>query len=217
MQNTMIKKTRFTFHLIQRFVAGAAVALAIAAPAAVAAEAPDAIVKRTTDAVLGEFEARRDELKADQGKLFELVADKVLPHMDFKRMSRMVLGRNWKKASPEQQVSFTEEFKSLLVRTYATALFEYSGQPIEYKPFRLADGADDAEVKTMIDAGGGPKIPLSYSLAKDADAWKVYDVSIDGISLVTNYRTSYTRIVKKNGIDGLIKQLAKKNAELSGS
>jgi len=183
---------------------------------AVASEAPDVIVKSTTDAVLSEFAQRRDELQADQGKLYELVAEKVLPHMDFKRMSRMVLGRNWKKATPEQQTSFTNEFRSLLVRTYATALFEYSGQPIEYAAFRMADGADDAQVKTMIDAGAGPKIPLSYSLAKDANEWKVYDVSIDGISLVTNYRSSYSRIVKKNGVDGLIKKLAKKNAELSG-
>jgi len=183
---------------------------------AVASEAPDVIVKTTTDAVLNEFAQRRDELEADQGKLYELVAEKVLPHMDFKRMSRMVLGRNWKKATPEQQASFTNEFRSLLVRTYATALFEYSGQPIEYAAFRMADGADDAQVKTMIDAGAGPKIPLSYSLAKDADEWKVYDVSIDGISLVTNYRSSYSRIVKKNGVDGLIEKLAKKNAELQG-
>jgi len=194
----------------------AAVMSVLTSAPARAGDAPDVIIKNTTEAVLGEFAERRDELKADQSKLFALVADRVLPHMDFTRMSRMVLGRNWKKATPEQQSSFTSEFKSLLVRTYATALFEYSGQPIEYQPFRMADGDDDAQVKTLIDAGAGPKIPLSYSLAKDADEWKVYDVSIDGISLVTNYRSSYSRIVKKNGVDGLIKRLAKKNAELSG-
>lgn len=214
-----VGQSRISFSFAAAVVAVVLMVASVVIPQgnAFAGEAPDAIVKRTTDAVLSEFDARRDELKDDQAKLFQLVSDKVLPHMDFKRMSRMVLGRNWKKATAEQQASFTEEFRSLLVRTYATALFEYSGQPIEYKPFRLADGADDAEVKTMIDAGGGPKIPLSYSLAKDADEWKVYDVSIDGISLVTNYRTSYSRIVKKNGVDGLIKKLAKKNAELSGS
>jgi len=182
-----------------------------------AAEAPDALIQATTETVLKEFATRRDELKADSSKLYALVSDEVLPKMDFTRMSKMVLAQNWRKADDAQRERFTDAFKLLLVRTYASALFEYSGQPIEYKPLSMAADADDATVKTSIDPGSGPKIPLNYSLAKgESGEWRVYDVSIDGISLVTNYRSSYSRQIKKNGIDGLIKLLEKKNAQMGG-
>jgi len=176
---------------------------------ATAADGPDTAIKSTTDELLSQFDSRRDELSADSGALYSLVDEIVLPRFDFNRMSKLVLGKHWRKSTPEQQGQFVEVFQGLLVRTYASALFEYTGQAIEYKPMAAAEG-DEAEVKSEIDLGGGTKIPINYSMAKNDDNWQVYDVIIDGISLVTNYRSSYGREIRKNGIDKLIETLRAK-------
>lgn len=176
-----------------------------------ASEAPDAAIKGTTDELLAQFESRRDELSSDSTALYALVNDIVLPRFDFDRMSRLVLGKHWKKASPEQQGQFVDVFKALLVRTYASALFEYTGQEIKYKPMKAVDG-DEAEVKSEIDLGGGTAVPINYSMTKKDDNWQVFDVSIDGISLVTNYRSSYGQQIRKKGIDKLIETLRAKAA-----
>ena len=178
-----------------------------------AGQSPDVLVKETTDKVLQELTLNREALEADVNRLYQMVDEILLPHFDFTRMSKLVLGKHWKKATADQRRKFEQEFKSLLVRTYATALFEYTGQEIIYKPFHNKEGADRVVVKTEIVPNDGPNIPLHYSLSKRKDGtWLVYDVSIDGISLVTNYRTAYGRLIESKGIDKLLVSLAEKRA-----
>lgn len=175
---------------------------------------PDQLVRETTNKVLEELLKNRAELAADTGRLYSLVNDVVLPHFDFRRMSRLVLGKHWKEASQSQQGQFEDQFRTLLVRTYATALLEYTGQEIVYKPLRISDDDTRAVVKTELQSDGGPNVPLHYSLRKSGDgAWKVFDIKIDGISLVTNYRSAYAQVVRTKGLNGLIESLAEKNQQ----
>ena len=174
---------------------------------------PDQLVKDTTNKVVKELADHRDELKNDSQKLYQMVNQVVLPHFDFERMSRYVLGRYWRQANPEQQKKFVEQFKTLLVRTYATALFQYTGQKITYKPFHHDEASKRAVVQTEVERSDGPPIPIDYSLSLDNDEWKVYDIKIDNLSLVTNYRSQYGEIVQTQGMDKLISDLSKKNQE----
>ena len=177
-----------------------------------AAESPDELVKRTAEDVLAIVKADKDLQSGNQEKLVALAQEKILPNFNFDKVSRLVLGKNWSKASPEQKTGFQSEFKSLLLRTYATALSKYKNQTIEYAPLRMADGAVNASVKTSILQPGGQPIAVNYSLEKQADAtWKVYDIVIEGVSLVTNYRGQFAQEIRQNGIDSLIKKLADKN------
>ena len=132
------------------------------------------------------------------------------------RMSQAAMGRYWRDASPDQRERLASEFKELLVRTYATALLSYSGQAVEYLPVRLRAEAEDVLIPTRVAATGGPPIPVNYRLIRNSDEWKVYDVVIDGISLVTNYRSTFAAEVRRFGVDGLIKRLADRNAQLRG-
>ena len=180
--------------------------------ASLAAEAPDELVKRTAEDVLAIVKADKDIQAGNQEKLFALAQEKILPNFNFDKVSRLVLGKNWTKATPEQKAGFQTEFKSLLIRTYATALSKYKNQTIEYAPLRMADGAANASVKTSIVQPGGQPIAVNYSLEKQADAtWKVYDIVIEGVSLVTNYRGQFAQEIRQNGLDSLIKKLADKN------
>ena len=184
-------------------------------PLSEAGPSPDTLVRETTDRVLSELTSNRQALQADFNQLYEMVDEIVLTHFDFTRMSKLVLGKHWKKASKKQRERFEQEFKSLLVRTYATALFEYTGQEIIYKPFHYKEGSDRAVVKTEIVPDDGPHIPLNYALRKESDnEWRVYDVRIDGISLVTNYRTAYGRIIESKGMDELIVSMIEKRKAL---
>jgi phospholipid transport system substrate-binding protein len=177
---------------------------------------PDALIKQTTNKLLSELTSKRKVLMKDTSELYRLVDELVLPHFDFRRMSQLVLGKYWRTANNDQREQFVEHFRNLLVRTYATALFEYTGQKIVYKPFRLKQGATRAVVKTEILQHEGPKIPFHYSLKlTESGAWKIFDIRVDGISLVTNYRTSYSQMIKNSGIDSLISSLADKNRTLA--
>lgn len=177
-----------------------------------AAEAPDELVKRTAEDVLTIVKADKDIQAGNQEKIFALAEEKILPNFNFDRVSRLVLGKNWTKATAEQKSAFQTEFRTLLLRTYATALSKYKNQTIEYKPLRLADGATTAAVKTVILQPGGQPIAVDYALEKQADTWKVYDIVIEGVSLVTNYRSQFTQEIRQNGLDSLIKKLADKNS-----
>ena len=179
---------------------------------AFAIEQPDALVKRTADDVLSVIKSDKDIQAGDQDKLYALAEEKILPNFNFDKVSRLVLGKNWTRATPDQKSAFQAEFKTLLLRTYATALSKYKNQTIEYKPFRVADGANNVSVKTSILQQGGQPIAVDYSLEKQSDAWKVYDIVIEGVSLVTNYRGQFTQEIRQNGLDSLIKKLADKNA-----
>lgn len=191
---------------------GLAVLLWIGA-AAGAALSPDALVRETADRALARMTAERETFKADLNKLYRMVDEIVLPHFDFERMAQLVLGRHWRDAAPEQRTRFTAEFKQLLVRTYATALFDYTGQKINYKPLHAGAADTDVVVKTEIETGTGPAVPMHFAMWKNgAGEWKVFDVRIDGVSLVTNYRHSYTKTIQTEGLDVLIGQLASKNS-----
>jgi phospholipid transport system substrate-binding protein len=175
--------------------------------ASLAVEGPDELVKRTAEDVLTIVKNDKDIQAGDQEKLFALAEEKVVPNFNFDKVSRMVLGKNWTKATPDQKTAFQAEFRTLLIRTYATALSKYKNQTIEYKPLRMADGASSATVKTQIVQPGGQPITVDYTLEKRSDSWKVYDIVIEGVSLVTNYRGQFAQEVRQNGMDSLIKNL----------
>lgn len=177
-----------------------------------AIEAPDALVKRTAKDVLAIVKSDRDIQAGNHAKIFALTEEKVLPNFNFVRVSRLVLGKNWTRATPEQRTNFQKEFRTLLLRTYATALSKYQDQTIEFLPLRMVDDAKTASVKTKIIQSGGQPIAVDYSLAREEDAWKVYDIVIEGVSLVTNYRGQFSQEVRKNGLDSLIVKLTNKNA-----
>lgn len=178
-----------------------------------AIEAPDALVKRTAEDVLAIVKSDADIQAGNQAKIFALAEEKILPNFNFERVSRLVLGKNWTRATTEQKAGFQKEFRTLLLRTYATALSKYKDQKIEFLPLRMAEGAKTASVKTKIIQNGGQPVQVDYSLAQEDNAWKVYDIVIEGVSLVTNYRGQFSQEVRQNGLDSLIKKLATKNAD----
>jgi len=190
------------------------VVLSVALPvfaAHAAVEPPGQVVVRNTTAQMIEALRRdREVIAADRAHLYSLVADIILPHLDFARMSRRVLGKYWRRASGAQRDRFLREFQTLLVRTYATALAEYRDQTIRYLTPRARDDTE-LTVRTQVQQQAGPPIPIDYQLHHANDEWKVYDIAIDGVSLVINYRSSFAAEIRKGGIDGLIARLAKHN------
>jgi len=185
--------------------------LLVASDAAVAEISADELVKQTAEDVLATIKNDKDIQAGNQQKIFALAEEKILPNFDFDRVCRMVLGKNWKTASPEQQAAFQKEFRSLLLRTYASALGKYRNQVIEYKPLRAEPGAKNVSVKTQILQPGGQPIAVDYSLVKADEGWKVYDIVIESVSLVTNYRSQFSNEIRTNGLDSLNKKLAEKN------
>ena len=180
-----------------------------------AIEAPDELVKRTADDVLAIVKSDTDIQAGDQAKIFALAEEKILPNFNFERVSRLVLGKNWTRATEDQKIAFQAEFRTLLLRTYATALSKYKNQEIEFLPLRMVDGAKTVSVKTKIIQSGAQPISVDYSLAREVDAWKVYDIVIEAVSLVTNYRGQFSQEIRQNGLDSLIKKLQDKNAAAS--
>lgn len=173
---------------------------------------PQALVKEASDNMLKALKDNEAELDQDPQKIFSLVQEILIPHFDFERMARLALGRSWRDASAEQQERFVEEFRLLLVRTYATAMLEYTNEEIRFMPFR--DDVEKGRVNVPMEViqPNGPSIPMVLSLYKNKqDEWKVYDVKIEGISLVTNYRSSFNRDIRTSGMDALIESLSKRN------
>ena len=190
----------------------AAFLLALAPALAAAQETPDALVKRTTDEVLAIIKADKDLQSGNMTKVVQLAEQKVLPHFDFTRMARLAVGRNWAQASDAQKEAIIKEFRTLLVRTYSSSLSQYRDQTIEVKPTKVAAADKEAVVKTAVIQKGGPPIPIDYAMEKtDTGEWKVYDVVIDGASLVTTYRGTFNDQIQKGGIDGLVKTLQERN------
>lgn len=188
--------------------------LGLAAPAS-ASETPDVLVKNVTSEVLAIIKADKDLQSGNMKKLLELVDAKILPHFNFTRMTALAVGQEWRKANPEQKAKLAAEFKILLVRTYANALVSYKNQSIDYKPLRMAPTDVEVTVKTEVRQTSGQPIQLDYSLQKKDDGWKVFDIVVAGVSLVTNYRDSFGQEIRNGGIDGLIASLASKNQEAS--
>ncbi|HUP97915.1 MAG TPA: ABC transporter substrate-binding protein [Usitatibacter sp.] len=185
--------------------------------AAAAQDAPDALVKRVTDEVLAIIKADKDLQSGNTRKVVELAEQKVLPHFDFTRMTRLAVGRNWAQASDAQKEALVKEFRTMLVRTYSTSLTAYRNQTIEVKPMKTAAADKDVTVRTAVLQQGGPSIPIDYAMEKADSGWKVYDVVIDGASLVTTYRGSFNDQIAKGGIDGLVKTLADRNKSGGGA
>ena len=188
------------------------VLLAFVPALALAQETPDALVKRIADEVLGVIKADKDVAAGNQQKVVALAEQKVLPHFDFTRMTRLAVGRNWNQASDAQKEALTKEFRTMLVRTYSSSLTAYRNQTIEVKPVKMAPADKETTVRTQVLQQGGPPIPIDYAMEKTDSGWKVYDVVIDGASLVTTYRGSFNDQIQKGGIDGLLKTLQERNA-----
>jgi phospholipid transport system substrate-binding protein len=190
-------------------------AAALIAPAALAQDtAPDTLVKGVTQEVLGVIKQDKDIQAGNQRKTIALVEEKVLPHFNFARMTALAMGPNWRKATPEQQKALIEQFRTLLVRTYSSALSSYRNQVIDFKPLRAAATDADVIVRSEVKQPGGEAVSIDYSMEKTPSGWKVYDVVVGGVSLVTTYRDTFTNEVRNNGVDGLIKALTDKNRQL---
>ena len=182
-----------------------------------AQETPDVLVKNVTNEVLTIIRTDKELQSGSMKKVFELVDAKILPHVNFTRMTALAVGQKWREATPEQKARLASEFKTLLVRTYANALTSYKNQTIEYKPFRMSPGDVDVTVKTEVRQSSGQPIQLDYALQKRDDGWKVYDVTVAGVSLVTNYRESFGQEIRNGGVDGLISSLVSKNQQASAT
>lgn len=202
----MNQRKRFT-----RWLLGIAAALSLNGAALAQELTPDQLIRNVTNEVLEIVRKDKDIQGGNTRKAIELVEAKVLPHFDFLHMTRLALAREWRKATPAQQQTLSAEFRTLLVRTYSKALTEYRNQTIEFKPFKMQAGETDVKVRTQVEQAGAKPIGLDYYLEKMPNGWKVYDIEVGGISLVTNYRESFGNEVRQNGIEGLIKTLQTKN------
>ncbi|MBI3479532.1 MAG: ABC transporter substrate-binding protein [Nitrosomonadales bacterium] len=200
--------------VLQKIILGALLVCVLSAAHADAL-APDALIRNTVDDVIGVIKQDKDIRAGDQKKIIALVDAKVLPHFDFGRMTQLAVGKYWRTATPEQKQALTTEFRNMLVRTYTKVFTVYRDQTIEVKPFKM--GADDSEatVKTVISKPGSQIIPVDYEMKKGTDGWKVFDITIEGVSMVMSYRGTFASEIQENGIDGLIKLLSDKNTSSS--
>ena len=177
-------------------------------------DSPDVLIKKVSDDVLTIVRQDKDIQSGNTKKAMDLVEAKVLPHFNFQHLCALAMGKDWRKASTEQKKRLSEEFKTLLVRTYSNALTGYRDQTMRYKPVKMQPGDDEVLVRTEIVQPGNKPIQLDYALEKLDDGWKVYDVVVAGVSLVTNYRDTFSQEVRANGVDGLVQMLVAKNKQL---
>jgi phospholipid transport system substrate-binding protein len=184
---------------------------AFAAPLAWAQEAPDALVKRIAEETLTTIRSDKELQSGNYAKVKELIESKLVPHFDTARMTALAVGRNWRSASPEQQKELTDQFKTLLIRTYSNALTNYRENTMSYKPLRASASDNEVVVRTEVSRPGQAPVPIDYSMEKTPEGWKAYDVIVAGVSLVTNYRDEFNDTVRSSGIDGLVKALQAKN------
>ena len=193
------------------WISGLFATAAFAAVSAQAQIAPDALIKTVATDVTTVLKAD-PAILSNTAKLKELIESKLIPNFSFARMTQLAMGRNWAKASTEQQAALTKEFQTLLVRTYSGALANFRNNNIDVRPLRMQPADADVTVKTVINQANGQGIPIDYSLEKGADgAWKAYDIIVAGVSLVTNYRDEFNTVIRDQGVDALVKQLQSKN------
>jgi len=190
-----------------------ALGLAFLATAALAQEAPDALVKRVAGEVLTIIKSDPKVQAGDQQRIREVVESKLLPYFDFERITALAMGRNWRQASAEQQKQLVDQFRALLVRTYSGALAQYRDQQMDYKPLRADANATEVTVRTEVIRSGQAPVQIDYAMEKTPSGWKVYDVVVGGVSLVTNYRDEFNEQIKNGGVDNLIKTLQTKNSK----
>lgn len=203
--------------LLNKFLFCLLASLSFAAGSFAADEAPDLLIKRLSQEILDIAKADKDIQSGNQKRVFELVEAKVLPHIDFTRMTSLAAGKNWRDTTPEQQKQLINEFRTLLVHTYAGAISQIKDQKVEFKPFRGAPEDTEVEVRSQVIQARGEPLQLSYRLAKSATGWKIYDINVLGAWLVETYKGSFAAEVTKSGIDGLIKTLVEKNKKLAAA
>lgn len=174
---------------------------------------PQQLVRQAADQIMQRIASERHQIDLDPGRLYPLLDELLLPHIDFEKMSRWALGKYWRTANNEQRARFVKEFRNLIVRTYSTALLEYSNQTIRYLPLHSKPGATEVTVRTEIETAGGQTIPIHYDLYLKDQQWMVQDVNIDGVSLVANYRTTFASQIRRSGVDGLLEQLSQRSAK----
>lgn len=200
-----MRLTRFALWLLAVWVAGVAMAQ----------ESPDALIRRAVDEVTTAIKADRDIQTGSRQKINLLVDTKIVPFLNFQRMTQSAVGRHWSRATPEQQQALLREFKGLLTNTYSGAFSTYRADTvIEYKPFRMQSGDNDAVVRSLVKAGANEPIQLDYYLERFDSAWKVIDISVHGARLIETYKSQFNTEITANGIDGLIKALAAKNRSI---
>lgn len=179
--------------------------------------APDRLVDRTVQEVIEIIQKDEDLKNGNKDKMLDLIETKILPHFNFLRMTQLAMGQHWSKAEPEQQNKLVNEFRTLLVRTYSNALSSYHNETINVNPIKQLGDQTETTVRTVVIQGNGKEpVPIDYSMEKKPDGWKVYDVTVAGVSLVTNYRGSFNSQVRKGGVEGLLKVLTDKNKSLEG-
>jgi phospholipid transport system substrate-binding protein len=172
---------------------------------------PDELVKKVTDDVLAAVKSDKQLAAGDKQKALKLAEEKVLPHIDFEEATRLAVGRSWREATPEQKKKLTDEFRRMLVRTYSSAISAYEGQTMKVQPVHMKPDETDVTVHNQYIRPGGKPVQLDYQMHKTADGWKIYDIIVEGVSLVLTYRSEFDAVVKQQGVDGLIKRLAEKN------
>jgi len=201
--------------MLRSFLLLLALVLGLNAPVALANDTPPDVLARTSsEEVIAILKKDKELRNGNQTKVYQLVQAKILPNFDFNRMTQLALGKNWPRATAKQKQELVTEFRNLLVRTYSSSLTEFTNQTVEFKPLTLKPDDADVTVRSEIRQPGGQPIPINYSMYKTDFGWKVYDVTIDSVSLVTNYRASFSNTIRQSGIDGLIKTLADQSARV---
>ncbi len=172
---------------------------------------PQQVIQTISDNLEQSLKSDRERLASDPQYVYQLTNEILMPHVDFNRVCRLVLGKHWRKATKEQREAFSLQFKQLLVRTYATAVHRLDSWVINYKPLKMDPKSLKVTVQTEVSRDGGPGASVVYRMARGASGWQVYDVTVEGISLITTYRSSFSRLVRKQGMEGLIERIAKLN------
>ena len=173
--------------------------------------APDQLVQKITDEILAAVKSDKELAAGDKQKALKLADEKILPYVDFQHATRLADGRAWNQATPEQKQKLVSEFRNMLVRTYSNAIGTYQGQTLKVLPSRGKQDPEDTTVRTQFNRPGGQPLPIDFAMRKTDQGWKVYDISVEGVSLVLTYRSEFDAVVKQEGIDGLIKRLTQKN------
>jgi phospholipid transport system substrate-binding protein len=188
-----------------------AICLVVATQSFAAETAPDALIKGITSDVIAAIKRDKGIQAGNTAKINALVETRILPYFDFERATREAMGVGWRQATPEQQSQLVAQFRTLLVRTYSGTLASYRDQAIQFKPVHMAPADTEVTVQSEIRESGSPAIGIDYELEKTGSGWKIFDIAVDGVSLIANYRTSFDEEVRNHGVDGLIQVLASKN------
>jgi phospholipid transport system substrate-binding protein len=189
---------------------------AAASPALAQPPGPEALVRQVTDEVLQAIRGDQELAAGDRQKALKLAEDKILPHVDFEEAARLAVGRGWAQASPEQKRRLAAEFRAMLVRTYSNAIGAYGGQTMKVLPVRMKPGDTEVTVRNQFIRPGGRPVLVDYEMRQTGSGWKIYDIVVEGVSLVLTYRSEFDTVVKQEGIDGLIRRLSQKNAGRPG-